>query len=144
MKSNDVNMKLARLKPRNMMALLNFIYFKLIMVEFLMNTKNPKTENSNWNHVWLMILSIDWGLMIVIGAENKWPRVFSKWIKESWDWVSCSYLLKLESNSGFQCFQLCSNDCLSFIGLCGRCMSGLHFMSLLELIWPSRPAYNSK
>ena len=31
-----------------------------------------------------MILSIDWGLMIVIGAENKWPRAFSKWIKESW------------------------------------------------------------
>ena len=47
MKSKDVNMKLDRFKPRNMMVFFNFIYFKPNMIEFLKNTKNPKTEKSN-------------------------------------------------------------------------------------------------
>ena len=84
MKMDDVNIKFARILTRNMMVVVIFIYFKPNITEFLMNTTNPKTEKSNWNRVWLMICSIDWGLMIVIGAENKWPRVFLKWIKESW------------------------------------------------------------
>ena len=47
MKLNEVNMKVDRFEPRNMMASLNFIYFKPNITEFLMNTKNPKTENPN-------------------------------------------------------------------------------------------------
>ena len=81
---DDVNTKLARFLTRNMMVVVNFIYFWSNMVKFLENMKNPRTENLNWNGVWWMILSIGWGLMIVIGAENKWPRVFLKWIKKSW------------------------------------------------------------
>src|ERR1051325_127145 len=34
MKSNDVKIKIARFKPRNMMSLFNFIYFKLNMIKF--------------------------------------------------------------------------------------------------------------
>ena len=66
------------------MVVVNFIYFWFNMVEFLENVKNPRTGNSNWNDVWWMIFPIDWGLMIVRGAETKRPRVFFKWIKKSW------------------------------------------------------------
>ena len=54
-----------------------------------------------------------------------------------------SYLLKLESNSGFKCFQLSFCDCLSTNDLYGRCMNGLHIMSLPGSSYPSRPAYGS-
>ena len=83
MKLNEVNTKLDRFKPRNTMMSFNFIYFKPNMIKFLKNTKNPKTENPNWNRVWWMNWSIDWGLLIVDGAETKWPRVFWTGIKES-------------------------------------------------------------
>ena len=140
MKLDEVNMKVDHFLTRNMMMLINFIYFQLNMIKFLENMKNPRTENPNWNRVWLMIFPIDWGLMIVSGAENKWPRAFSKWIKESWDWVSCSYLLKLESNSMKKCFQLSSNDCFSINGLYGSCMSGLLASNHPRSIQPSPPA----
>ena len=58
-------------------------------------------------------------------------------------WVWGSYLLKLESNFGFKCFQLWFCDCLSTNGLYGRCMNGLHIMSLPGSSYPSRPAYGS-
>ena len=47
MKSKDVNINLARFKPRNTMVFINFIYFKPDVIEFLKNTKNPKTEKPN-------------------------------------------------------------------------------------------------
>ena len=54
MKLLDVNIKLDRCKLRNMMMSFNFIYFKLNMIKFSEITKNPKTENLNWNRVWWM------------------------------------------------------------------------------------------
>ena len=83
MKLNEVNIKLDRFEPRNMIMLFNFIYFQFNMIEFRKNTKNPKTENPNWNRVWLMNWSIDWGLLISDSAETKWPRVFWTGGKES-------------------------------------------------------------
>ena len=47
MKLNDVNIKLDRFKPRNMMMSFNFIYFKLNMFKFPEITKNPNSENLN-------------------------------------------------------------------------------------------------
>ena len=58
--------------------------------------------------------------------------------------VWSSYLLKLESNSMKECFQSCFEDCLSTSGLYGRCMNGLHFLSLPGLTYPSRPAQSFK
>jgi hypothetical protein len=83
MKLNDVNIKLDRFKPRNMMMLFNFIYFQFNMIKFRTNTKNPSSENSNWNRVWWMNWAIDWGLLISDGAETKRPRAFWTGSKES-------------------------------------------------------------
>jgi hypothetical protein len=47
MKMDDVNIKLARILTRNMMVVVNFIYFQLNMIEFPEITKNPRTENPN-------------------------------------------------------------------------------------------------
>src|ERR1051325_1534648 len=47
MKTNDVNIKLARILTRNVMVVVNSIYFQLNMIKFQKNIKNPKTEKSN-------------------------------------------------------------------------------------------------
>ena len=133
-------MKVDRFFTRNTMVDVNCIYFWSSMVEFLEIVKNPRTEISNWNDVWLMIFQIVWGLRIVIGAENKWPRVFSFKCKESWDWVSNSYLFKLRSKMVLECFQNWFCDCYSIIGLCGRCEDGLLASNHLGSCYPSPPA----
>ena len=118
----------------------NWIYFWFNTFEFLENAKNPRTGNSKLNDVWLMIFWIVWGFMIVLGAENDWPSVFSFKCKESWYWSLSSNLFKLRSKKVIECFQNLFYDCCSIIGLCGSCRNGLHFLNSSGSFYPSRPA----
>ena len=45
MKLKDVNIKVARFKPRNMMVMFNFIYFELKMINFERGQMNPNSKN---------------------------------------------------------------------------------------------------
>ena len=55
MKLDEVNMKVARFFTRNTMVDVNCIYFWSNTIGFPEIVKNPRTENSKLNDVWLMI-----------------------------------------------------------------------------------------
>src|ERR1051325_3338815 len=105
-----VNIKLTRFLTRNTMVVVNFIYFQFKMINFFRNTKNPKTEiqcEIVYGHGINQLIE---GYQSVKVQKQNGQAIFELEVRNHEVQSSCSYLLKLRSNSLKESFQLMFDD----------------------------------